>query len=230
MPTLPPAILCPLSRRGDNTLRRQRGRVWQPNLVRLPFAGTWYNVYGSPIVGQAIAYGGSPLAITQGTTWTTATLGPGTWSFGIRAANASGEEQNLDCAVTIALDASGNDITNCPAPPVGLRAFPLVGGSIRVEWYYPPTRGATTPTGFNVYIGTGGSPNYATPAATVAYGTGIFNTLVANLSSLTNETTYCIGVRAHNTSGEETNTTSVSVTADATGPKSVDSLTASAIV
>jgi hypothetical protein len=161
------------------------------------------------------------------TTWTTPDLvAPGTWRFGVRATDGNGEEQNLDCAVTIALDAAGNDITNRPAPPVGLRAFPLAGASVRVEWYYPPARGAGAPTGFHVYIGAGATPDYATPAAAVAYGAGVLNTFVADLSGLTDGMGYSIGVRAFNASGEEANTTTVSVTADATGPLPVSGLTA----
>jgi hypothetical protein len=155
---------------------------------------------------------------------------PGTWSFGVRAADVNGEEQNLDCAVTIVLDASGNDITCRPAPPVGLRAFPLAGGTVRVEWHSPPARGARAPAGFNVYLGSGASPDYAAPASVVAYGSGLFNTFVADLSGLTDGTAYGIGVRAFNASGEEANTASVRVTADATGPRPVDLLVATAIV
>jgi hypothetical protein len=102
--------------------------------------------------------------------------------------------------------------------------------SIKIEWYYPTTRGAKTPTGFHVYQGTGGMPDYSTVAATVLYSTGFFNMFQAKLTGLTNGTAYTIGVRAYNASGEETNTTTVTVTADSTGPNPVDSLMATAIV
>ena len=42
--------------------------------------------------------------------------------------------------------------------------------------------------------------------------------------------TYVIGVRAYNATAEEPNTMTVTVTADATGPEPVDSLTAVAAV
>jgi hypothetical protein len=200
--------------------------------VRLPFdSGNWYGVYGSPAADQPIPYGGSPLIQTQATSWTTALLSaPGAWSFGARAANNFGEEQNLDCAVTIVLDSLGNDVTNRPSPPVGLRAFATAAGGIRVEWYYPPTRGAKAPTGFRVYIGAGGTPNYSTAVATVPFDAAILNSFVANLSGLTDGTTYAIGVRAYNASGEEANTNTVSATADAAGPSAVTELTAIAVV
>ena len=64
----------------------------------------------------------------------------------------------------------------------------------------------------------------------VAYSSGLFNTFVADLSGLTDGTVYSVGVRAFNASGEEANTTSAGVTADATGPRPVDLLVATAIV
>ena len=189
-----------------------------------------YHIYTNSFGNNPIDYG-SPVATVSATTWTAGTLaGPGTWRFGVRAFNGSGEEQNLDCAIAIVLDAYGNDVTNIPLPPTGLRAFATSGGGIRVEWWYPATANATVPTGFYVYLGTGMTPDYSTPTATVPYSAGIFNTFQSNLVSLSDGTTYAIGVRAFNASGEEQNTTVVTVTADATGPAAVDSLTATAIV
>src|SRR5262249_17738133 len=153
-----------------------------------------------------------------------------TWSFGTRAANGYGEEQNLDCAITIVLDALGNDATNRPSAPVGLRTFATPSAGARVEWHYPPTRGSTTPTGFHVYIGIGGVPDYSTPAAMVPFEAVILNSCSAEISGLTDGVTYAISVRAFNAWGEEVNTSTVSVTADATGPSSVASLSAMAIV
>ncbi len=200
--------------------------------IRLPFdSGNWYDVYGSPAVDRPIAYGGSPLIQIQATNWTTPLLAaPGAYRFGTRAANSYGEEQNLDCAISIVLDALGNDATNRPTPPIGLRAFATAAGGIRVEWHYPPTRGAGAPTGFHVYIGTGGTPNYSNSVAAVPFGAAILNSFVADLSGLTDGTTYAIGVRACNASGEEANTSMVSVTADASGPGPVASLNATTIV
>jgi hypothetical protein len=199
--------------------------------VGLAFDGKLhYNVYINMGNGDSVDYS-SPVGALLATTWTSSALtAPGTWSFGVRAADGRGEEQNLDCAVSIVLDAFGNDITNRPDPPVGLRAVPLAGASLRVEWYYPPTRGAKAPVGFNVYLGTGATPDYSTPTAMVPYGVGIFNTFVADLTGLVDGVTYAIGVRSFNASGEEANTRSLSVTADATGPGPVDSLSAAAIV
>jgi hypothetical protein len=187
---------------------------------------TEYHVYANTGAGDPINYS-SVVDTTAILTYTTSALSyPGTWSFGVRAFDTvSGlEEQNLDCTLTIVLDASGIDITNRPAPPLGLRSFALAGGSIRVEWYYPPTSGAKAPSGFHVYTGTAGPPSYTTLAATVLFSSGFANSFVANMTGLTDGTAHTVGVRAYNAMAEETNTTTVSVTAIATGPATVDDL------
>jgi hypothetical protein len=217
-----------IARQPARPRRPRTGWIWLPG--QTPFVGTAYHVYRNTCAGDPINYA-SPIATVATFSYLTSALTfPGTWSFGVRAFDlGSGlEEQNVDAAVTIILDASGNDITNQPCPPTGMRAFALAGGSIRVEWTYASANRATLPTGFQVYIGTGGTPNYATPAATVLYASAIANTFVANLNGLTNGTTHTIGVRAYNATAEETNTSTVNVTADATGPAAVDSLTATA--
>jgi hypothetical protein len=191
----------------------------------------WYTVYGSTAANQPIAYGGSTLAQTQSTSWTTPLRSaPGAWSFGVRAASAYGEEQNLDCAATIVLDSIGNDITNRPAPPTGMRAFATPAGGVRVEWHYPPARGVGAPAGFRVYLGQGASPDYSRPAATVPFDAAILNSCFASLSGLADGTTYAIGVRAYNAAGEETNTATASVVAGSSGPGAVASLSAAAVV
>jgi hypothetical protein len=189
-----------------------------------------YHVYSNSGAGDPIDYS-SAVATSSGLSWTSGSLTfPGTWSFSVRAYDSvSGlEEQNLDCAVSITLDSNGNDVTNRPLPPTAIRAFALTAGSIRVEWYYPPSVGPKAPTGFNVYTGVGASPSYGSPAATVAYSAGIANTFVSNLAGLIDGTTYTIGVRAFNATAEELNMNTVSVTADATGPAAVVSLTGTA--
>jgi hypothetical protein len=189
-----------------------------------------YHVYGNTGAGDPIDYS-LPLATLSGVSWNSGSLTfPGTWSFGVRAYDTvSGlEEQNLDCAISIILDSNGNDITNRPLPPTAIRAFATAAGSIRVEWYYPPSAGLKGPTGFNVYTGTGGIPSYGSPAAIVAFSTGIANTFVSNLTGFIDGTTYTIGVRAYNATAEESNGNTVAVTADATGPAAVGALTGTA--
>jgi Fibronectin type III domain len=188
---------------------------------------TAYHIFTNTGAGDPINYS-APAATVSTLTWTSSTLSfPGTWSFGVRAFDTvSGlEEQNLDCSVIVTLGTSGQDVTNQPLPAAGVRAFPMSGGSVRVEWPYPAVNRTRLPTGFNIYVGTGGTPNYASPAATVSFDAGIANSFVCNLTGLSDGTDYAIGVRAYNAIGEEPNTSTVTVTADATGPSPVVQLT-----
>jgi len=236
---LPPASIpfaTPTRPARDPQPRRRR----VPGLARIiPFAPpgssipapVWYHVYANRGAGDPINYA-TPLATVNGLSWTSSPLSyPGDWKFGVRAFYYPNglEEQNLDCAVELILDSSGNDITNRPAPPTGLRAIAVKGGNIKVEWSYPnPATAAKTPTGFHVYDGIG-SVSYSAPVATVSYGASIANVWTAVITGLSNGTTYSFGVRAYNATAEETNTASVTCTSDATGPGAVQLLTAVAV-
>jgi hypothetical protein len=192
--------------------------------------GCLYQVFSNTGAADPINYG-VPIATTAALTWTSGPLAaPGTWRFGVRAFDTGGEEENLDCALTLILSAGGTDVSLQPAPPIGLRAFATAAAGIRVEWAYNTINPPVVPTGFHVYIGTSGSPNYTSAAATIAYGTAIASTFVANLTGLTGGTTYTIGVRAYNSVTEEPNTVTVNCTADGAGPSAVVELTATAIV
>lgn len=202
---------------------------------------TEYHIYTNTGAGDPINYS-SPAATVSALTWTSPALSlPGAWSFGVRTFDTvSGlEEQNLDFAVTTFLTVAGQDITSVPRPPSGQRALAMTGGAVRVEWVYGQASGPTAPTGFHVYIGTGGRPDYTSPATVttpglpgnltvIPFNLSVAGSFVANIPSLTNGTTYTIGVRAFNATGEETNTNTVAVTADTSGPAPVDSLTGSA--
>jgi hypothetical protein len=113
----------------------------------------------------------------------------------------------------------------------GLSTVLATTGRVRVEWFYPSIvrPPAKAPTGFHVYIGTGGTPDYSTPAATVPFSAAIAGTFGVNLTGLTDDTTYTIGVRAYNATAEEPNTNTVTVTADVVGPDAVDDLVGVAV-
>jgi hypothetical protein len=194
-----------------------------------PLVGLGFHVYSNTGVGDAINYV-LPIATVYGLTWTSGALAyAGDWKFAVRAFNSYGEEQNLDAEVELLLDSAGNDISRRPVAPTGLRATAKAGGAVLVEWGYPSTDRAKLPTGFHVYIGTGGVPDYTATPATVSYSSGVALAFAKTYTGLTDGVTYTIGVRAFNTFGEDPNTTAVSVTADATGPLPVDSLTGNAV-
>ncbi len=192
--------------------------------------GCLYQVFSNTGAADPIDYN-VPIATTAALSWTSGPLAyPDTWRFGVRAFDTGGQEENLDCAVTLILSGSATDVSQQPAPPIGLRAFATAAAGIRVEWAYNTINPLVVPTGFHVYIGTSGSPNYTSAAATISYGAAIAGTFVANLTGLTSGTTYTIGVRAFNSITEEPNTITVNCTADSAGPSAVVDLTATAIV
>jgi len=191
---------------------------------------TEYHIYANTGAGDPINYS-SVIATTASLTWTSGALAyPGTWMFGARAFDTVStlEEANLDAAVKLILDSGGNDITSRPAPPLALRAFALAGAAIRVEWSYNTISPSIVPTGFHVYIGTP-TVSYGSPAATVSFQSAIAGSFVANLTGLTSGDVYQIGVRAYNSTAEEPNTVTVTVTADSVGPAAVVSLAATAV-
>lgn len=195
---------------------------------------TAYHVYANTGAGDPINYAAPVATVTSATTWSPPSdLTPGTWSYGVRAYDtvSGDEEQNLDASVTIVIDVDGRDVTDRPAPPTGTRAMPIAGGSIRVEWYYPPsTSGPTTPTGFNLYCTAGATVSYAAPAVVLPYSQGLFGTFQCDIAGLVSGQSYSIGVRAYNAVAEEPNTYAVAATADSAGPLAVDSLVGAAIV
>ncbi len=190
--------------------------------------GVGYHIYSNSGIGDPIDYT-TPIDTTGQLTWTSGVLAfPATWSFGVRAYDRCGEESNIDCAVTFILDASGIDITNRPLAPVGLRGFATAGGSVKLEWTQPPSTPAKAPTGFHVYYGIA-AVDYTTVRATVTSASAIAGHFFATISGLTDGQAYRFSVRAFNLTAEEQNTAIAIVTADATGPSAVSSLTATAV-
>jgi hypothetical protein len=186
-----------------------------------------YNIYGNDGSGGPIDYS-TPIATTTETSWSSASLAtPGSWKFSVRAVRVADglEEQNLDAAITLDLDASAADVSSRPLPPNGLRAIPRPKGVVRVEWGYHLVERARTPSGFHVYAGIGGSLDYGSPVATVPFVLGRISYL-AELNGLNAGEIYTVGVRAFNTAGEEANVSTTEVVSDATGPQGVDILAA----
>jgi hypothetical protein len=168
----------------------------------------------------------TPIGTSAGLSFVLPPLAPGSDStFGVRAFDASSglEEANTDARLRIVTDTNGLDISGRPAPPVGLSVAAIAGGGIRVRWMASPSLPFAKPTGFHVYLGTP-APDYSHPAATVPAGGDRDSS--ATLPALTDGVTYQVAVRAFNAVGEETNTTTASITADATGPDNVDGLAA----
>ena len=139
------------------------------------------------------------------------------------------DDGNTDAVVEIVVGSTGTDETNAPYAPQALRATAVAGGDVRVEWSYPYLDVASRPTGFKVYRGTGGTVSYTSPVATVAYGGSLNQNYRTTVTGQTDGVEYVFGVRSYNAHGEETNTTKVTVTADATAPSGVQALTATVV-
>jgi len=190
-----------------------------------------YRVYGNDMAGGPIDYS-TILATTTSLTWDSPILPAGAdASFLVRTYDTGTgyEDENVDARVRIRLDSAGNDLTVLPNAPTGLTAIARAGGTVDVSWVYNPGGQGSSPTGFHLYLGAG-SVDYASVAGVYPYERGsIGRNYTLRLSGLSDGTTYLIGVRSFNTSGEEPNTATVSVVGSTTGPDSVSTLTATVV-
>jgi hypothetical protein len=191
--------------------------------------GRWYRLYGNDGRGGPIDYS-NPLVVVPELpgvplSWTTAPLGPGVYLWGVRASdNWNHEELNLD-ALRLEIGPDLGDRTYLPLPPTGLTARATAGGGCRVEWFYPALgpRSPRNPTGFRVYLGPAGAPDYSRPAGEAPAGQNW-----CDLAGLAHGVPYGVAVRAYNGLGEEVNGVVVTVTGDCQGPAEVDGLAVSA--
>lgn len=188
-----------------------------------------YNVYKGNSSGGPVDYS-TLVANVSGLTWTGTALGDSTQTnFAVRATEGGLEEQNTDATVLISLGASGQDLSGLPQAPIALRVVATAGGTALVEWSYPYVGGSgLPPTGFHVYVSPSPTLYYGVAYATVsAVGRG--TSYHVTIPSLSNATTYVVGVRSYNAHGEEANTVTVAVTGDTVPPTSVANLTATLV-
>jgi len=121
-------------------------------------------------------------------------LGDTTHYFRVRAINGNGLPSPFDVAVSTYLPGE------LPDPPRNLRAAPIGGARIRLDWDISPT---TTVTRYNVYYDSGtGTVDYSVLLASVPGSVQTYTT-----DPLAADTTYVFGLRAVDPEGEEdTNT------------------------
>lgn len=190
-----------------------------------------YRIYGNGGSGGGVDYT-TVLDTTASLTWTSPALSDGTdWTFVVRAHDTVSdlEDEEADTRARVVIAADGSDATNWPLPPSGVTVKARAGGGAKVIWQHPFSPSGKAPSGFHVYSGTP-IVSYSAPAATVAYSPNDpARTYSALLSGLSDGSAYQVVVRAFNGSGEEPNTTVVSVTGRASGPAPVVSLTASVV-
>jgi hypothetical protein len=187
-----------------------------------------YHIYMNHGLGDPIDYEISVGAAT-GTTWTSGPLAlPGVYRLAVRAFDASAglEEANIDAAVELRLDPGGADVTGVPDPPLGLRAFPLAAGAVRVEWTAPVTDPRRKPLGFHIYLQPTVGSGPPALISTVAWSQGRLGWFSTSLAGLADGSSYSIGVGAYNAVGEDPDARVVIVQADANPPALVDDLAA----
>ena len=187
-----------------------------------------YHIYMNRGTGDLINYE-VPIATLAGDRWTSAPMTvPGEYRLAVRAFDSSTglEEQNIDVVIELRLEAGGNDVTAVPDAPVGLRAFPLAGGKVRVEWTSPYTDPRRKPLGFHIYMELATSSGSSTLVSTIPWSRGRLGWFSTDLAGLAEGLSYSIGVRAFNAVGEESNARVVTVEVDSTPPGLVDGLAA----
>lgn len=190
-----------------------------------------YRIYAGDDSGGEIDYS-TPIAEVPGLSFDTDPLPLDSRTrFGVRVYDdVTGlEERNVDAVVEIVVDGAGLDATGRPGSPLDLSVRPTAGGTAVVLWSYNRLSGGGIPASFKVWLTAGTSVNYAAaPAATVPYD-GSARQFAATLSGLADGTTYAVGVRAANASGDDPNTQSALVVGDEVGPDAVDDLAAEAV-
>jgi len=139
----------------------------------------------------------------------------------VRAIGKGGAEESYPTdTIRIEADGGGDPLDEVPNSPIRLSVSPRPDGKMLLTWSYDD-RGEQTAVGqYKVYHDNGtGTMDWATPIGATkarAFLTGAY----------ANGTTVAFGVRAESADGaQETNTTTASGVADATGPADIDAPT-----
>ncbi len=150
------------------------------------------------------------------------------WHFVRRQVSDCGLESADSDAAVVVIDSAGDMIALAPNAPQSLEAEQVAGGKIEVKWRYSRLNQEIAPTGFKVYIDSGGGFDFDTADATVAYGLGGNGEFEWESDALINGKTYKFCVRSYaGTGGETQNTNYVSEVADSSGPDAITGLSAS---
>jgi len=151
------------------------------------------------------------------------------WHYIRRRVSLCGKESPDSPPCIVAIDSTGEMMGNTPNQPKDLTAERISGGKIKLRWRYTRISEQVAPTGFKIYIDSGGGFNFGSPDAIVAYGIGgIANEFSWTSEPLTHGQIYRFCVRSYKTGqGESQNTDFVSAVADSIGPDAITGLLAS---
>jgi len=144
--------------------------------------------------------------------------------YAVRAVSPGGVEQDdRDQVARLSFDAAGQAIVPSVEAPCDLQVAPVAGGRFRVNWYYGVAEADQSPKEFRIYSNNGsGGVDYNTVVASVPFK--FWQRHYEYVSqSFGSGTVVAWGVRTANSADqEERNTVTVSTTADAAGPPSID--------
>jgi hypothetical protein len=188
-----------------------------------------YNIYMGDHAGGPVDYSAPVATATDADrAWTTPALPRGSATrIGVRSVDpATGlEESNVDCVVTVRIDADGNDVSLRPTSPLGLAAAPMGIGGLLVSWRYLGGGSAIAPTDFAVYATAGAAVSYAAPALVIPRGVGRQD-YSAPIAGLIPGQAYAVAVRARGAGGgDDGNATVVRATTAGAAPRNVLDLT-----
>jgi len=129
---------------------------------------------------------------------------------------------------TIVIDEDGEMSLAAPNPPVSLTIEKVAGAKMQLRWRYTPIGEEISPTGFKIYMDSGGGFDFETPEDTVAYSQGRSGEHTWISGTLSHGQTYRFTVRSYRTgAGESANTDFVAAAADSQGPAAITGLAAS---
>jgi hypothetical protein len=181
-------------------------------------------------IKETVLAGNSDFSLTMSTS--------GEWKVGIRAYNASLEEDNVDEFAAFELGGSPVDqLDEQPNIPEALAAIAAAGGTFTLRCTYDATDELGFATIINYYAndGLGGAINYAATVATATvpdHTQGDFEPfeIEGTSSALVDTRTYIFAARSATAGGRESDSSdTASAICDATAPDDISGLTAEAV-
>ena len=150
------------------------------------------------------------------------------WHYIRRQESCCGLESEDSATCIIVIDSAGEMIGNTPNTPVNVTIERLSNGRFRLRWRYVTLFEETSPTGFKIYMNSGGGFNFQTPEAIVSYTRGKNGEFCWISDPLTNGKLYRFCIRSYRDgAGESQNTNFVAAVADSVGPGAITGLRAS---
>lgn len=189
------------------------------------------NIYKGDDTGGAIDWS-VLIATVTGATFPVTDLPAGaTRQYGIRTYDdVTGlVELGMMARCTIARDAAGNDVSEPPGGPSGIRATPLAAGAVRVAWIYLGGGGRPDPDHFAVFVTAGTAVDFtATPTAMVAMIKNSRN-YTLDIPGFIDGTSYVVGVRGILGNADDGNAMVATFEAAGTGPRNAERATIEAV-